>query len=198
MSAALHAVIKKRRPSPPATQVCSTGESTRLVATAHSPSCLARALARALAKALPPRHVTTAVSVCRRSALRILPDILISAPAHLRSLRPQLLGSFTVYTPEHYAALTAESADELVRINTSPLPSRLFAMAMPASSVPVDVTALDDAAVLEKATTDRAVSRRPIGASHTVDQLPTFSLHSQSWPQDRPIARALANNIGLC
>jgi len=111
---------------------------------------------------------------------------------------PELLGSFTVYTPEHYAALAAESADELVRINTSPLPSRLFAMAMPASSVPVDVTALDDAAVLEKSTTDRAVSRRPIGASHTVDQLPTFSLHSQSWPQDRPIARALANNIGLC
>jgi len=39
---------------------------------------------------------------------------------------PELLGSFTVYGQAEYEHLTAESAAELVRINTAPLPSRLL------------------------------------------------------------------------
>lgn len=39
---------------------------------------------------------------------------------------PELIGSFTVYNESDYAALTPASADELVRINTAPLPSRLL------------------------------------------------------------------------
>jgi len=39
---------------------------------------------------------------------------------------PELLGSFTVYGQAEYDSLTAESAAELVRMNTAPLPSRLL------------------------------------------------------------------------
>jgi len=39
---------------------------------------------------------------------------------------PELIGSFTVYTREHYDQLTGTDADELIRINTAPLPSRLL------------------------------------------------------------------------
>mmetsp|Transcript_21313 Transcript_21313/g.48985 ORF Transcript_21313/g.48985 Transcript_21313/m.48985 type:complete len:368 (-) Transcript_21313:323-1426(-) len=39
---------------------------------------------------------------------------------------PELLGSFTVYTEGDYAALSAAAAEELVRINTAPLPKRLL------------------------------------------------------------------------
>ena len=39
---------------------------------------------------------------------------------------PELIGSFTVYTRGVYDGLFAEHADELVRINTAPLPSRLL------------------------------------------------------------------------
>ena len=104
---------------------------------------------------------------------------------------PELLGSWTVYTPDVFERLSRADCDELARINTAPLPSRLLAAAS-------DAMAVDDAAVLATATSDRAVSRKPIDGSRTVEALPNFALHRQSWPQDRPIAKALANNIGLC
>eukprot|EP00310_Coccolithus_braarudii_P019417 CAMPEP_0183351038 /NCGR_PEP_ID=MMETSP0164_2-20130417/23324_1 /TAXON_ID=221442 /ORGANISM="Coccolithus pelagicus ssp braarudi, Strain PLY182g" /LENGTH=406 /DNA_ID=CAMNT_0025523129 /DNA_START=110 /DNA_END=1330 /DNA_ORIENTATION=- len=39
---------------------------------------------------------------------------------------PELIGSFTVYNEMDYDALTQASAEELCRINTAPLPSRLL------------------------------------------------------------------------
>ena len=39
---------------------------------------------------------------------------------------PELLGSFTVYTQRDYDALSAGSCEELVRLNTAPLPSRVL------------------------------------------------------------------------
>jgi len=39
---------------------------------------------------------------------------------------PELLGSFTVYTQRDYDALSAASCEELVRLNTAPLPSRVL------------------------------------------------------------------------
>jgi len=112
---------------------------------------------------------------------------------------PELIGSFTVYTQDHYDGLLPEHADELVRINTAPLPTRLFAPPSPSAEA-VDATAVNDDVVHASSTSDRAISRKRIAASLTVDALPQQqqSLHRQSWPQDRPIARALANNVGLC
>jgi len=107
---------------------------------------------------------------------------------------PELLGSFTVYTDDVYAKLSAADCEELARINTAPLPSRLFAAPEAANSA-----AVDDAAVHATATTNRAVKRKPIDSSRSVDALPSFAhLHHSRPPQDRPIAKALANNIGLC
>lgn len=39
---------------------------------------------------------------------------------------PELLGSFTVYERSDYDALTLETAEELTRMNTAPLPSRVM------------------------------------------------------------------------
>jgi len=116
---------------------------------------------------------------------------------------PELIGSFTVYTPPDYAALTEESVAALCRMNTAPLPSRLLQVGrLGAVDFMSGVAAVDDDAVLSTSTTDRAISRQPIAASSTAETLPALpallpQLHSQSWPQDRPIARALANNIAF-
>jgi len=100
---------------------------------------------------------------------------------------PELIGSFTVYTSTVYEGLSSEHVDELVRINTAPLPSRLLQFAGASSA-----TAVDDAAVHASATTERA-KPKAIAPSFTHDFLPQLSyLHGQSLPQDRPIARALA------
>jgi len=101
---------------------------------------------------------------------------------------PELIGSFTVYNREVYDGLAPEHVDELCRINTAPLPSRLLQHAGSASGI-------DDMVVCESATTDRALSlgRGSIAPSLTASALPSFpSLHDEDWPQDRPIARALA------
>lgn len=56
----------------------------------------------------------------------------LQRPARSRELYPEtvggpeLIGSFTVYTQEDYDALSSASIDELVRINTAPVPSRLL------------------------------------------------------------------------
>lgn len=98
---------------------------------------------------------------------------------------PELIGSFTVYTTEIYDNLSRADCDELLRINTAPLPSRLFASSYGDLSV-------DDGCVHATATAELAF-RRPIGGSRTIEGLPQLgALHSESWPQDRPIARALA------
>mmetsp|Transcript_67385 Transcript_67385/g.133539 ORF Transcript_67385/g.133539 Transcript_67385/m.133539 type:complete len:407 (-) Transcript_67385:436-1656(-) len=104
---------------------------------------------------------------------------------------PELIGSFTVYTQEDYDAISNESIDELVRINTAPLPSRLLQHEGGAAA--------DDHAVHLASTTLRA-SRRLVTQSVTVDTLPSLKrlLHDEDWPQDRPIARALVSNIAPC
>jgi len=102
---------------------------------------------------------------------------------------PELIGSFTVYQDTDYEHLLPAHAEELVRINTAPLPSRLLAYVTTGGVV-------DDDAVHADATTQRA-SRQAIAASRTVDYLPRQSLHQEPLPQDRPIARALAANIAL-
>jgi len=110
---------------------------------------------------------------------------------------PELIGSFTVYTNEVYDRLTGEHADELCRINTSPLPSRLLQPGRAGSVI-------DDIAVLETSTTERAeTSFLSIPQAMSVELLPrlppvSHTVHAESWPQDRPIARALAPNLFTC
>ena len=116
---------------------------------------------------------------------------------------PELIGSFTVYNEAIFDGLSDAAADELCRINTAPLPSRLL---QPLGA------GIDDAVVLADATTQRAATAT-IGTSLTVDWLPqmppmapmapsggfstTFeNIHSERWPQDRPIARSLMHNTG--
>jgi len=56
----------------------------------------------------------------------------LARPARSRELYPEtvggpeLIGSFTVYNRDDYDVISAQSIDELVRINTAPLPSRLL------------------------------------------------------------------------
>ena len=103
---------------------------------------------------------------------------------------PELIGSFTVYTSEIYEQLTGDHADLLCRINTAPLPSRLLQIGGTGLVV-------DDGAVLAAATTERAIRRIP--QNYTMDCLPRhIPLHSEAWPQDRPIARALSSNLFAC
>ena len=110
---------------------------------------------------------------------------------------PELLGSLTVYQQADFDSLTAAGCDELFRINTAPLPSR--ALAAPSTHhAETSTVAADDQAVHLSATSDRAVERKAISSSTTVDVLPTRAFHEEDWPQDRPIAKALANNFGLC
>jgi len=107
---------------------------------------------------------------------------------------PELIGSFTVYSREVYDGLALEHVDELCRINTAPLPSRLLQHASLSPS-----NGIDDTVVTETATTQRA-SRATIAPSHTASALPQLplphpALHLEDWPQDRPIARALSNGM---
>jgi len=102
---------------------------------------------------------------------------------------PELIGSFTVYTDGWFQALREPHIDELVRINTSPLPSRMLQRA----------GGSDDAAVHSSTTTERA-STAIISSCLTFDHLPrmppTIPMHREDWPQDRPIAKALTSNEG--
>jgi len=56
----------------------------------------------------------------------------LERPARSRELYPEtvggpeLIGSFTVYNREDYDCISASTIDELVRLNTAPLPSRLL------------------------------------------------------------------------
>jgi len=110
---------------------------------------------------------------------------------------PELIGSFTVYTQQTYDALSHENVEELCRINTAPMPSRLLRRGGAATAC------VDDAAVHSDSTVNRATSGglNNISSSRTVDSLPQMrmaplapldSLHSEDWPQDRPIAKALS------
>jgi hypothetical protein len=112
---------------------------------------------------------------------------------------PELIGSFTVYQRDEYDELESSHVDELCRINTAPLPTRLLQ---------TNAGPTDDAAVHLSSTTDRAAASferldgLPITHSKTMDglpQLPYFAnLHHGFAPADRPIARALsASNFGL-
>jgi hypothetical protein len=122
---------------------------------------------------------------------------------------PELIGSFTVYQQDNYDSLSVESVNALCRMNTSPLPSRLLRVG----------ASFDDAAISTAAPNITTLRRPviPMGGSATQqvlpggipmergrssDSLPRFPsigtrLHEETWPQDRPIARALQNNIGL-
>ena len=106
---------------------------------------------------------------------------------------PELIGSWTVYTDDVYASLKSEHADELCRINTAPLPSRLLQR---------NKRFHDDGAAFDAATTERASVRAAIAPSLTVDFLPRYptaqALHDQDWPEDRPLARALSVNHFMC
>lgn len=75
---------------------------------------------------------------------------------------PELIGSFTVYTQEVYDTISATTIDELVRINTAPLPSRLLRRGGGGDGV-------DDAAV------HMAVMRTPRGAVPSSQSLDLFS-----------------------
>jgi hypothetical protein len=78
---------------------------------------------------------------------------------------PELIGSFTVYNEADYDALTLEAAEELVRINTAPLPSRLLQRGSGCGS-----SAIDDAAVhVDAAASTRATSRAFVPASRSID-----------------------------
>lgn len=91
----------------------------------------------------------------------------LQRPARSRELYPEtvggpeLVGSWTVYTEEDYEVISAASLDELVRINTAPLPSRLLRRGGGGEGV-------DDSAV------HAAVTRTPfwgVRASQSLDYL---------------------------
>ena len=92
---------------------------------------------------------------------------------------PELAGSFTVYRDDDYEALSAAAADELFRLNTAPLPSRLLHRGSP----PLAATAArtDDTAVgcgnsgAATATYAGALSARllPMKACQSMDTLPS-------------------------
>ncbi len=90
---------------------------------------------------------------------------------------PELIGSFTVYNRPDYEKLTPAVADELVRINTAPLPSRLLQRGGHGSTV-------DDGAVHSAATTTRGARlqspRFGITASKTMDFLPMYTSRMDS------------------
>ena len=92
---------------------------------------------------------------------------------------PELAGSFTVYRDDDYEALSAAAGDELFRLNTAPLPSRLLHRGSP----PLAATAArtDDTAVgcgnsgAATATYAGALSARllPMKACQSMDTLPS-------------------------
>ena len=92
---------------------------------------------------------------------------------------PELAGSFTVYREDDYEALSWAAADELFRLNTAPLPSRLLHRGSP----PLAATAArtDDTAVgcgnsgAATATYAGALSARllPMKACQSMDTLPS-------------------------
>lgn len=93
---------------------------------------------------------------------------------------PELIGSFTTYRQEDYEALTPESIDELVRINTSPLPSRLLQRGGAGTSV-------DDGAVHTEAEERR-------GSQATAHAGPGIGPHAEpcrrASPRGIPMARS--------
>ena len=115
---------------------------------------------------------------------------------------PELIGSFTVYTQPDYEALDPNAAFALCRMNTAPLPSRVLSFPR--------VLSHDDASVFTETSSPPATASPSIAPAHdanmsvglpfvrgrSTDSLPRFpmpsSVHAQSWPQDRPIAKALA------
>lgn len=82
---------------------------------------------------------------------------------------PELIGSFTVYRQEDFDALAGPGVDELVRINTAPLPSRLLRRGGGGSGV-------DDAAVHVPMTDDVAVMRPRLAVpkSRSLDTWPDW------------------------
>jgi len=112
---------------------------------------------------------------------------------------PELIGSFTVYTEADYDAISSEAIDELVRINTAPLPSRLLQQTQLGAAV-------DDCAVHLDSTAQRASSKL-ISSSRTTDTLPSLPslpssafemIHDGRNPLDRPIAKWLQHNMPPC
>lgn len=82
---------------------------------------------------------------------------------------PELIGSFTVYRSEDYDSLSTASVEELVRINTAPLPSHLLRRGGPGAGV-------DDAAV----PAGSPAARIPVRSCQSYDM----------WPGMRVIAAA--------
>jgi len=76
---------------------------------------------------------------------------------------PELIGSFTVYNEADYSSLTPAAAEELVRINTAPLPSRLLRR----------FPGVDDDAVQSISSSNAfPLSRFPVRPSRSVDFVP--------------------------
>jgi len=104
---------------------------------------------------------------------------------------PELIGSFTVYQQHDFDVLMPEHAAALCRMNTAPLPSRILQAGV----------SFDDSALRATATTTAAMpAALPMERGKSSDSLPRFpapNLHAETWPQDRPIARALANNVTI-
>lgn len=80
---------------------------------------------------------------------------------------PELVGSFTVYRQENYQSIQMLTVDELVRINTAPLPSRLLRRGGGGSGV-------DDAAVHAAVSRVSATLKRaPVPKSQSLDFWPS-------------------------
>jgi len=72
---------------------------------------------------------------------------------------PELIGSFTVYRTEDYELLNYAAAEELIRLNTAPLPSRLLQRG--------GGCGVDDAALQQAVTRHVA----PVPSSRSVDHV---------------------------
>jgi hypothetical protein len=82
---------------------------------------------------------------------------------------PELIGSFTVYDRADYDAITIQTAEELTRMNTAPLPTRLLNRAA-LHSTPA-ISGVDDSGLGDLITARHRIPGVPgkIPASRTVD-----------------------------
>jgi len=84
---------------------------------------------------------------------------------------PELLGSFTVYQQADYDALSTVSAEELCRLNTAPLPTRVLHRGADGAPAADDSPLGMRTASFDPVTKLRAAGRLP--ASRSVDGVPT-------------------------
>ena len=95
---------------------------------------------------------------------------------------PELLGSFTVYQGADYDALTLETAEELTRMNTAPLPSRLMHRGSDQTATTCTAMSCDDLAQGTISLGQRTPGQIPSSRSVQVVRTPGMSQRIMTLP----------------